>query len=169
MNWHLSHRFDRRALPLADRHYNRQHIGSPQYVAPGAPLCLLTADANALWVSLVQKAEYVKHGWPGAWLNSHFRNESSVLSSMLIAEAVAATLSEFGSPPVAGMVTFIDADKTRRKRDPGRCYRKAGFRHVGFTKGGLFVLQLLPADMPAAESAHGSQLPLLGGATRGGT
>lgn len=46
------------------------------------------------------------------------------------------------------MVTFVDPAKTRRKRDPGRCYRKAGFRHVGCTEGGLVALQLLPADMP---------------------
>ena len=26
------------------------------------------------------------------------------------------------------MITFVDADKVRRKRDPGRCYIKAGFR-----------------------------------------
>jgi hypothetical protein len=47
------------------------------------------------------------------------------------------------------MVTFVDAEKVRRKRDPGRCYRKAGFRHVGFTKGGLWTFQMLPSDMPA--------------------
>ena len=48
------------------------------------------------------------------------------------------------------MITFVDTKKTRRKRDPGRCYLRAGFRNVGFTKGGLVALQLLPADMPAA-------------------
>lgn len=45
-------------------------------------------------------------------------------------------------------MTFVDPDKTRRKRDPGRCYRRAGFRHVGYTEGGLVALQLLPQDMP---------------------
>lgn len=33
--WALSHRADARALPIADRHYNRQKIGSPQFVPPG--------------------------------------------------------------------------------------------------------------------------------------
>lgn len=50
--------------------------------------------------------------------------------------------------PALGMVTFVNADKVRRKRDPGRCYMRAGFRNVGHTKGGLIVLQMLPADMP---------------------
>jgi hypothetical protein len=46
------------------------------------------------------------------------------------------------------MVTFVNADKVRRKRDPGRCYLKAGFENVGFTKGGLVALQMLPERMP---------------------
>jgi len=58
------------------------------------------------------------------------------------------------------MVSFVDAGKVRRKRDPGRCYRKAGFNHVGFTEGGLWVYQLLPDDMPAADPAWGSTLEL---------
>ena len=146
--WHHSNRFDPRALPLADRHYNRQKIGSPQFVPPGRCVVLLTADADALWVTSWPFAAYVLHAWPGAWVNSLFRNESGVLSSDLIREAVAMTRGVFGEPPALGMVTFVDASKTRHKRDPGRCYRKAGFRHVGETKGGLVALQLLPADMP---------------------
>jgi hypothetical protein len=45
-------------------------------------------------------------------------------------------------------VSFVDAEKVRHKRDPGRCYRKAGWTHVGHTKGGLLAFQLLPADFP---------------------
>lgn len=67
MIWMRSHRADPEVVPLADRHYNRQKPGSPQF----AP--------------------------------------------------------------------------------PGRCYRKAGFRPCGMTKGGLVALQLLPEDMPEPE------------------
>src|SRR5690242_13345538 len=139
MHWFKSHRADRRALPLADRHYNRQANGSPQYVPPGTCLCLLTANAVALLVASWPKAEIVKHAWPGAWMNTLFRNESAVLSSILIREAVAATLHKWPYPPPIGMVTFVDAEQTRKKRDPGRCYRRAGFQHVGFTKAGLWA------------------------------
>lgn len=31
--------------------------------------------------------------------------------------------------------------------EPGRCYREAGFVHVGFTKGGLYVFQMRPESM----------------------
>lgn len=81
---------------------------------------------------------------------SAFRNERPDLhlSSDLIKQAIAATRSEWPDIPQLGMVSFVDRDKTRRKRDPGRCYRKAGFTYVGDTKGGLAALQLLPEQMP---------------------
>lgn len=145
--WHRSHRFDKRALPLADRHYNRRKVGSPQFVPPARCLVLLTADADALWVTSYPIAAYVRHAWAGAWVCSLFRNEGPLLSSRLIEAAVAATRTAWEPPPL-GMVTFVDPGKTRRKRDPGRCYRRAGWTPVGMTKGGLVALQILPPDMP---------------------
>jgi hypothetical protein len=158
MRWTLSHRFDPKALPLADRHYNRRKPGSPQFVPPGRCTVLLTQDMKALWVTSWPFAQYVRHAWPGAWVNSLFRNEGAGLSSELIREALAATRAVWPTPPPQGCISFIDATQTRHKRDPGRCYRKAGFKHVGFTAGGLYALQLLPADMPAAIDPHGLQL-----------
>lgn len=164
--WRRSWRSDPAALPLADRHYNRQKIGSPQFVPPGRCLVLLTADRTALWVTSWPFAEYVKHAWGGAWVNSLFRNEGQHLSSDLIRHAVAHTRAEWPNVPDLGMISFIDAGKTRRKRDPGRCYRRAGWSHVGFTASGLYALQQLSAAMPAAEFVPGSQSSLfdLGGA-----
>ena len=40
------------------------------------------------------------------------------------------------------MITFVSTKHVKKKRDWGRCYRKAGFVHVGETKGGLIALQL---------------------------
>lgn len=148
MNWRFSNRADARALPLADRHYNRQKVGAPQYVPPGKCLCLLTPAADALWVTSWPLAPYVKHAWPGAWVNSLFRNESTVRASRLIIEAVAATRGVFGEPPAIGIVSFVDASQVRHSREPGRVYRLAGWTHVGFTKAGLWVYQQLPAAMP---------------------
>jgi len=156
--WRPSHRFDVAALPLADRHYNRRAVGSPQFVPPGRNLVFLTSGAGALWVTSWPFEEYVRHAWPGAWVNSLFRRETGPIASELIAWAVAATRAEW-EPPALGIVSFIDPTKTRRKRDPGRCYRKAGWKHVGFTKGGLWVYQQLPADMPAPD--YSVKAPLL--------
>jgi len=156
LTWAISHRFDPGALPLADRHYNRRKVGSPQFVPPGR--CFVLRTPGALWVTSWPFAEFVKHAWAGAWVNSLFRRESGPLASELIREAVAATRWRWAEVPPLGMITFVDADKTKHKRDPGRCYRRAGFKHVGFTKAGLWAFQLLPSEMPAAEPPHGAQL-----------
>jgi hypothetical protein len=144
----------------AKRHYTCQSSTSDQFVPPGRCLVLraVTATGQATWVTSWPMAEYVKHGWPGAWVCSLFRNEGAGLSSELIREAVAATRAHWPDAPVLGMVTMVDATKTRHKRDPGRCFRRAGFRVVGSTKAqGLIVLQLLPAEMPPPMAAIGSQ------------
>lgn len=155
--WRISDRAEPAALRLADRHYNRQKPGTPQYVPPGRCHCLLTHSESALWVTSWPFEEYVRHEWAGAWVNSLFRNEGPILSSDLIAAAVSATRARW-EPPSLGIVTFVDATKTRRKRDPGRCYRKAGWKHVGFTKGGLWAFQQLPHEMPAPDYSLGSSL-----------
>jgi len=158
MRWRLSNRFDSRALPLADRHYNRRKVGSPQFVPPGGCAVLLTDAADALWVTSTPFPQYVRHAWPGAWVNSLFRNESACRSSELIREAVS------------------DREQTRRKRDPGRCYLRAGWEYAGhhevnewcpactgryaskgeplswpcgLTRGGLIVMRLPAAAFPA--------------------
>lgn len=159
--WMLVDRFDPATRPLADRHYNRQHIGSPQFVPPGRCVVLRTPEADAFWITSWPFAEYVKHAWPGAWVCSAFRNESGHLSSDLIREAISATLAIWPEPPDLGMVTFVDTKKVRSKRDPGYCYLMAGFKRVGKTKGGLVALQLLPDEMPEPFHALHSQPSLL--------
>lgn len=152
MLWIRSHRADREVVPLADRHYNRQKIGSPQFAPPGRCLVLKTQALDAAWITSWPYAQFVRHAWPGAWVCSAFRNEGDHLSSDLIRSAVQATRHVFGDPPPLGIVTFVNTEKVRKKRDPGRCYLRAGFRFCGMTKGGLVALQLIPADMPEAES-----------------
>ncbi len=159
--WRLSWRADPVVRALADRHYNRQKIGAPQFVPPGRCLVLKTADGKAGWVSSWPIADYVQHAWAGAWMNSLFRNEGDCLSSDLIGWAVAHTRAKWPDVPPLGMVTFVDAAKTRRKRDPGRCYRKAGWTHVGFTESDhLYAFQQLPTQMPDAVPVPGTQMSL---------
>lgn len=167
--WRLSDRFDPAARVLADRHYNRQKIGSPQFVPPGRCMVLYAGKPprEAFWVTSWPFAEYVKHAWPGAWVCSAFRNEGAGVASEMIIEAVAATREFFGEPPALGMITFVD----RRKVKPtkvrgvetwGYTYRKAGFVDAGETKGGLLALQLMPDAMPNPEAARGFQGALQG-------
>lgn len=160
MVWHQSNRADPLARAVADRHYNRQKPGTPQFVPPGRCCVLYTENARgkAIWVTSFPFAEYVKHQWAGAWICSAFRNEGAGIASTMIREAVAATRAYFGEPPELGMITFIDTKKVR----PTKChgvdtwgytYKKAGFQLVGKTKKGLLAFQLLPKDMPMPETA----------------
>jgi hypothetical protein len=161
--WQLSNRADPSANALAKRHYTCQSPDSDQYVPPGRCICLVIPGC-AVWVTSWPYAEYVKHAWPGAWVNSIFRNERRdlYLSSALILDAVSATL-RFWSPPPLGLLSFVDETAVKRKRDPGRCYRKAGFKECGYTKAGKLALQLLPSEMPAPwpKSLVGEQMELM--------
>lgn len=154
--WRLSWRADPVARVIADRHYNRQNVGSAQFVPPGRCL-VLVSDDPALWVTSWPYAEYVKHEWAGAWLCSAFRREGGRLASDLIRDAVAHTRWRWLDVPDLGMVTFVDAAKTRRKRDPGRCFRRAGFEPDGLTAGGLVALRLSPDAMPDPAEPLGAQ------------
>lgn len=179
--WQRSHRADRPARLLADRHYNRQRVGAQQFVPPGRALVLITADLQAVWVTSYPYAEYVRHAWAGAMVCSLFRREGGPQASTLIRAACAATAAEWPPPPL-GMVSFVDAAKTRPIR--GRCscsgpddtgcpfdgatrvtgwtYIRAGFHHAGLTAGGLVAVRLRPEEFPAPLPARpfGGQMAL---------
>jgi hypothetical protein len=160
MIWRLSNRADKEALPIADRHYNRQKVGSPQFVPPGR--CVVLIATGALWVTSWPFAEYVKHDWPGAWVNSCFRKECEGDASDFIRDAVSATRF-FWEPPAFGLITFIDPihvepRKIRNRSTWGHSYFKAGFKHIGYTKAGLWTFQMLPEDMPAVKAPIGAQM-----------
>jgi hypothetical protein len=149
---------------LADRHYNRQKVGSPQFVPPGRCV-VLYAPAGAVWVTSWPFAEYVKHQWAGAWVNSLFRKECDGVASEMILQAVAATRAVWPDVPPLGLVSFIDPlhVKTRKVRGRpaiGESYFAAGFAHVGYTKGGLWAFQLLPERMPEPCAALSTQRDL---------
>ena len=166
--WCISHRADPAAAKLADRHYNRQHVGSPQFAPTGSCAVFVTSCGRAFWITSFPLAEWVKHAWAGAWVCSAFRSEGAGRASDLIRSAVAASRAHYGQPPALGMITFIDRRKvkpTMVRGEPtwGWTYRKAGFVYAGETKGGLMAMQLHPADMPAPlaampRSMHGAPL-----------
>lgn len=155
--WRISDKYDPAAVALADRHYNRQKPGTPQFMPPGQSFVLKSLCGRAVWATSWPLAKFTKHAWAGAWVNTIFRNEGAGLSSDLIRAAVAHTRHKWNPPPL-GVVTFVDPTKVRHKRDPGRCYLKAGFRRVGMTKGGLITFQMEPAEMPDAEPVFDPQL-----------
>lgn len=161
MMWQLSYRAAPAARRIADRHYNRQSPGSAQFVPPGRCLVLLATEGTALWVTSWPFPEYVKHRWPGAWVNSLFRREDGPwLASDMIREAVAASRWYWPSTPDQGLVTFVDPAKVD-SRNPGYCYLQAGFERDGVTVGGLLAFRLRPDRMPDPAEPAGAQGALL--------
>jgi hypothetical protein len=151
--WLKSHRADPVARELADRHYNRQKIGAPQFAPPGSCCVFVTECRRAFWITSAPFAQYVKHRWRGAWVCSAFRSENAGKASELITSAVAASVAHYGFVPLFGMVTFIDTEKVkpiivRGKKTWGYTYLRAGFEHVGETEGGLLALQLFASKFP---------------------
>ena len=71
---------------------------------------------------------------------SVFRNESNILASILIKEAVIAAYDKWG---VQRCFTFVNPEKVTSK-NPGCCFKKAGWKRCGMTKGGLIVMEYLP-------------------------
>lgn len=157
MRWSAVSKVNAQVRQLADRHYSRKTPGATQFAPPGRTLVLVGPDGRAAWVTCWPLLEYTLHGLGDAWLCTLFRNEGAGLSSELIREAVAATRWRWPDVPPSGMVTFVDQGKVRPKRDPGRCFLRAGFvRLPRVTKDrGLVILQLAPQDMPEAEAPIG--------------
>ena len=126
---------DARACALADRHYSRQTPGAPQFLPPGKTIALLTPCGRAVWgvVLNLDPAGRVR------WRCAIFRNEGAGLSSDLVRAATETTYAlwrrRYGSLPDVRLTTEIDPGKVRRKRDPGRCFRRAGWEYLYTTEG----------------------------------
>lgn len=153
--WHVVLRSDARARALADRHYSRQTPAAVDFMANGRVLVLLTDDARAVWGVI----ENLTPGGHLRWRVSIFRNEGAGLSSDLIREATDRTRaywrSHYGWLPPVPLTTEVDPDRTRRKRDPGRCFVRAGWTRIGVRRrhvaggGTLVVLQAPSSDTTA--------------------
>lgn len=139
-HWHRVKRTDPRARALADRHYSRQTVGAAEFMASGRTLVLLTADACAVWGAI----ENLDPAGNRRWRCSMFRNEGPIRSSELVREATQRTRvywrRVYGGEPSVPLQTEVDPRKTRRKRDPGRCFRRAGWQVIGEARG-LVVLE----------------------------
>ncbi len=151
--WESSHRADPRARVLADRHYNRQKIGTPQFVPPGRCCVLLSTNHRAFWITSWPFGQYVKHAWPDWWVCSAFRSEDAGIASDLIRDAVAASAWHWAPLDWPGIVTFIDRRKVKPVRVRGKdmwgwTWLKAGFEIAGETKGGLLALTMSAERMP---------------------
>jgi hypothetical protein len=129
---------DPSAMAIFLRHYTaRKNRKIYQFVGPGEKMVLITPCAKGLfiWRKFISDAGEVGVNC------AVFRNEGAGLSSDLIRSADAIAWARW---PQDRLYTYVDPRLTRHKRDPGRCFLRAGWRHAGWTKGGLRILEILP-------------------------
>lgn len=135
-HWCITRDGDLECYALYRRHYSSRKNAQPkqrQFVGPGDPMVLIISNGLSLFVWL--KQQYRRDGQTG--INcAVFRNEGRVLSSLLINEA--ATLARLRWPGER-LFTFVDATQVRHKRDPGRCFVRAGWQRDGESKAGLLI------------------------------
>ena len=132
---------DPRAVALYRRHYSsvgrRKHDQIRYgFVGPGEGMVLLTVNCDAVFAWY---AGIVANGQQKGVMCGIFRNEGPVLSSLLIREAD--MLADQRWPTELRHFTYVNRDKVRRKRDPGRCFLRAGWRRCGESKKGLVILE----------------------------
>lgn len=128
--------FDPEMALLADRHYSRRTVGARQFCYSGRKLVLRNAEGTVLWVWMFPDPKYRMDDQVG-YNCTIFRNESTRKSSEIILEAERFAVSKWGSNRA---YTFIDAAKIRSK-NPGCCYKKAGWTSAGMTKTGKYILE----------------------------
>jgi len=140
------------ARQIFDRHYSRYHYADgrkpAKFIGPGEYLLLMTRDADAIfsWRKFISA-----DGQQGVNC-AIFRNEGVAYasSSELIKEAMRLAWERW---PGERLFTYINPRAVRRKRDPGRCFIRAGWKQCGVTKARkLLIFEVLPDVRPSPES-----------------
>ena len=127
-------------LSMFLRHYTaRQTRNIAQFVGPGEKMVLMTPDALGLFVW----RKFISDNRQTGVNCAVFRYEGGEKgrASELIK---AANLEAWERWPGERLYTYVDPSKIRHKRDPGRCFRKAGYRVCGMTKRRLLIFECLP-------------------------
>ena len=141
--WLPSNHADPRAIALYLRHYSARHYRDGrvrrQFCPPGPKMVLLTELCDALFVWHRPIMERLS-GEAGVNCTI-FRNEGSVLSSLLIEEACSLAWQRW---PNERLFTYV-ADGKIASGNPGYCFKRAGWSTCGRNKDGrLTILERLP-------------------------
>ncbi len=117
---------DPTGMAIFMRHYTaRERRKVFQFVGPGEKEVLITEDARALFVW----RKFISDAGEEGVNCAVFRNEGSEAgqSSDLILAAIEVARRRW---PTERLYTYVNPSKVRHKRDPGRCFLRAGFRKM---------------------------------------
>lgn len=139
--WFLSRDGDDTCRSVYDRHYSRYHYADGRkpklFVGPGEKMVLITELGDAVWCWRKFKDASGQSGVN----NAIFRNEGTVLSSLLILDAEQIAWQRW---PGERLYTYVNP-RGIRSTNPGACYKKAGWKVCGVTKWNkLLILEKLP-------------------------
>ncbi len=138
--WVQVKKFDPAAAALADRHYSRRKIGSPQFMPPGETVVLwFEGGVFGWWRPHPASGIKAMNGLDG-WTCTIFRNESKLRSSDLILKAELALPDNCGP---SGLITYV-WDAKVKSANPGYCFKLAGYRKAGKSADGRKTLLLKP-------------------------
>lgn len=135
--WRESRDGDAAGLALYRRHYSRRHYADGRdpalFVGPGEKLVLLAHDDDALfaWRRFIDAS-----GQEGVNC-AVFRNESPHLASAMILDAETWAWDRW---PGERLYTYVNPARIR-STNPGYCFKRAGWRRCGITRGGLIILE----------------------------
>ena len=127
--------------PFMDAHYSgrkyRDGRSPPKIMGPGQYLALLGMDGMAV---LAGRKAIMMDGQEGI-NGSVFRNEGERTSSEILREGMGLAWDRW---PGERLFTYVNAAKVR-SRNPGYCFKAAGWRRCGYSAGGLHILDVHPA------------------------
>lgn len=132
------------ALEMYNRHYSAYHYRDGRerklFCGPGEKMVLLTSNNDALFVW----RKFIDDSGQQGVNCAVFRNEGTIRSSNLIAEAVELARKRW---PEERLYTYVNPKKIRSS-NPGYCFKKAGWKKCWITKSGLIILELVNDRRP---------------------
>jgi hypothetical protein len=131
--------FDEEMARLADRHYSRRTVGARQFCYSGRKLVLRNTEGTVLFVWMWPDETMRMDGQAG-YNCAIFRNESARRSSEIILEAEALALEKWGP---RRLYTYVDPRRIA-SRNPGYCFKVAGWHYVKTTASGKHLLEKIP-------------------------
>jgi len=140
-NWYEIKDGDMRGRDMLNRHYSARHYRTRRpklFVGPGEKMVLMTPNSDAIFVWRKFKSDDGQQGINCAV----FRNESPILSSDLIKEAMELAWNRWSD---ARLYTYVNP-KRIKSVNPGYCFKRAGWSVCGETKSGLVVLEARPSN-----------------------
>lgn len=134
--WRASRDGDPRGLALYRRHYSSRRYADGRdpalFVGPGEKTVLLSHDDDALFVW----RKFIDASGQEGVNCAVFRNESPYVASAMILDAETWAAERW---PGERLYTYVNP-RSIRSVNPGYCFKRAGWRTDGSTRGGLVVL-----------------------------